>query len=62
MSSETTRALVEPQTLKGYRDILPEELIFQTAMIEKIRAVLERYGFVPLDTPCVEYLSTLKKK
>ena len=59
MSSETTRALVEPQTLKGYRDILPEELIFQTAMIEKIRAVLERYGFVPLDTPCVEYLSTL---
>ena len=59
MSSETTRALVEPQTLKGYRDILPEELIFQTAVIEKIRAVLERYGFVPLDTPCVEYLTTL---
>ena len=59
MSSEIARALVDPQTLKGYRDILPEELIFQTAMIEKIRAVLERYGFVPLDTPCVEYLTTL---
>ncbi|HEY3742638.1 MAG TPA: histidine--tRNA ligase [Bryobacteraceae bacterium] len=57
--SAPTRALVEPQTLKGYRDILPDELIFQTAMIEKIRAVLERYGFVPLDTPCVEYLTTL---
>lgn len=58
-SESTTRTLVEPQTLKGYRDILPEELIFQTTVIEKIRAVLERYGFVPLDTPCVEYLSTL---
>ena len=58
-SPETIRALVEPQTLKGYRDILPEELIFQTAVIEKIRTVLERYGFVPLDTPCVEYLTTL---
>lgn len=54
-----TRALVEPQTLKGYRDILPGELIFQTGVIEKIRTVLERYGFVPLDTPCVEYLTTL---
>ena len=60
MSSETpTRALVEPQTLKGYRDILPEELIFQTTVIENIRKVLELYGFVPLDTPCVEYLTTL---
>lgn len=55
----SSHALVEPQTLKGYRDILPEELIFQTAVIEKIRTVLERYGFVPLDTPCVEYLTTL---
>jgi len=54
-----SRALVEPQTLKGYRDILPEELIFQTTVIEQIRGVLERYGFVPLDTPCVEYLTTL---
>lgn len=58
-SSSGSRALVEPQTLKGYRDILPEELIFQTAVIEKIGTVLERYGFVPLDTPCVEYLTTL---
>jgi histidyl-tRNA synthetase len=57
--STNSRALVDPQTLKGYRDILPDELIFQTAMIEKIRLVLERYGFVPLDTPCVEYLTTL---
>jgi histidyl-tRNA synthetase len=56
---DAARALVEAQTLKGYRDILPEEMIFQNGLIEKVRVVLERYGFVPLDTPCVEYLTTL---
>jgi histidyl-tRNA synthetase len=58
-TADTGRALVEPQTLRGYRDILPEEMIFQTPLIEKVRKVLERYGFVPLDTPCVEFLTTL---
>jgi histidyl-tRNA synthetase len=53
------KALVPAQTLKGYRDILPEEMIFQNDLVEKIRRVLERYGFLPLDTPCVEHLSTL---
>ena len=51
--------LVEPQTLRGFRDILPEEMIFQAPLIDKVRTVLERYGFVPLDTPCVEFLTTL---
>lgn len=55
----TQKPLVPAQTLKGYRDILPEELIFQNGLIEKIRHVLELYGFLPLDTPCVEYLTTL---
>lgn len=58
-TQSTQKPLVPAQTLKGYRDILPEELIFQNAMIEKIRRVLELYGFLPLDTPCVEYLATL---
>jgi histidyl-tRNA synthetase len=53
------KTLVPAQTLKGYRDILPEEMIFQNQLVEKVRGVLERYGFVPLDTPCVEYLTTL---
>ncbi|MBI4874218.1 MAG: histidine--tRNA ligase [Acidobacteria bacterium] len=56
---DPNRQLVDAQTLKGYRDILPEEMIFQNALIERVRRVLERYGFVPLDTPCVELLATL---
>ena len=58
-TADNGRALVEPQTLRGYRDILPEEMIFQTPLIDKVRKVLESYGFVPLDTPCVEFLTTL---
>lgn len=58
-TESSQKTLVPAQTLKGYRDILPEEMIFQNSLIEKVRHVLERYGFLPLDTPCVEYLSTL---
>src|SRR5262245_52004127 len=55
----TSRAFVPAQTLKGYRDTLPDEALFQNALVGKIRGVLEQYGFLPLDTPCVEYLTTL---
>jgi histidyl-tRNA synthetase len=51
--------LVVPQTLKGFRDLLPSEMIARNAVVERIRAVCEKYGFVPLDTPILEYLTTL---
>jgi histidyl-tRNA synthetase len=59
LGTEAKKNLVPAQTLKGYRDILPEEMIFQNALVDRIRTVLEKYGFMPLDTPCVEYLTTL---
>jgi histidyl-tRNA synthetase len=46
---------------KGLRDIEAPELRAQTAMIEKIRAVYERYGFEPLETPAFEYTDALGK-
>jgi histidyl-tRNA synthetase len=55
----SSKALVPAQTLKGYRDMLPDEALFQNALVERVRFVLEQYGFLPLDTPCVEYLTTL---
>jgi len=51
--------LVEPQTLKGFRDLLPELMIARNAAVERIRKIYERYGFSPLDTPVLEYLRTL---
>ena len=50
---------VEPQTLKGFRDLLPEAMIARNAAIERIRKVYEKYGFAPIDTPSLEYLRTL---
>lgn len=54
-----TSRLVRPQTLRGVRDLLPREMIARNSVIERIREVYERYGFVPIDTPVLEHLATL---
>lgn len=46
---------------KGMRDIGPAELRETEAMLAKIRAVYERYGFEPLETPAFEYTDALGK-
>jgi len=46
---------------KGMRDIGPAELRETQAMLAKIRAVYERYGFEPLETPAFEYTDALGK-
>lgn len=51
--------LVEPRTLKGFLDYLPEDLIHRRGMIRTIEGVFERYGFLPVDTPALEYLDVL---
>ncbi len=50
---------VEPRILKGFRDYPPEEEIARQKLIEKTRAVYERHGFLPLQTPALEYAETL---
>ncbi|MBI1747554.1 MAG: histidine--tRNA ligase [Acidobacteria bacterium] len=50
---------MEPRLLKGFRDYLPEQMIARQSVINAIRNVYERYGFVPLDTPALEYTETL---
>jgi len=50
---------VRPQTLKGFQDYLPEDVIARQNVIDAIRRVYERYGFVPIDTPVLEHFETL---
>lgn len=50
---------VEPRTLKGFQDRLPENVIPRKAILQQIETVLQRYGFVPVETPAIEYLDTL---
>lgn len=50
---------VKPRLSKGLRDLLPEQMLARQRMIDTIRGVYERYGFVPLHTPAIEYLDVL---
>jgi histidyl-tRNA synthetase len=51
-----------PVTPKGFGDIMPKEALKRRLMINAIVPVLERYGFVPLETPTVEFAETLLGK
>ena len=57
--SRTKRTI--PKRLKGFRDITAADALARDRMIAKIREVYERYGFVPLETPALEYVDVLGK-
>jgi len=50
---------VEPRVSRGLRDLLPDQMLARQQMIDTIRGVYESYGFVPLNTPAIEYLDVL---
>src|SRR5688572_15302717 len=54
--------LIEPRTLKGFRDYLPAAMIPRERLIETARRVYRSYGFSPIDTPALEYLEILTGK
>jgi len=51
---------MQVQTLKGFRDFLPEDAIKRNFLRDKIRAVFERWGYDPLETPTLEYLEVFQ--
>lgn len=51
-----------PQTLKGFRDFLPEEMAIRQKVINTLKEVFVSYGFEPLETPALEYADTLLGK
>ncbi len=54
--------LIEPRTLKGFRDYPPELMIPRERLLEKARQVYRSYGFAPIDTPALEYTEILLGK
>lgn len=54
--------MIEPRVLKGFKDSLPEEEIIKKQFINKIERSLEKSGFVPIDTPALEYFEVLTGK
>ena len=61
-TSLTMADLIQPRVLKGFRDILPEAEIVRAGLQEKITGVYRSYGFVPIDTPALEYSEVLLRK
>ena len=54
--------LIEPRTLKGFRDYPPELMIPREQLLEKARQVFRSYGYAPIDTPALEYAEILLSK
>ena len=53
---------VEPRTLAGFMELLPEKQIEFNRMKDIIRKNYEKYGFLPLNTPNVELAEVLLAK
>lgn len=52
----------KPSIPKGTRDFGPEEMIKRTYIFDTIKSVFRTCGFIPLETPAMENLSTLLGK
>lgn len=61
MSKNDKKKRTKPRRLKGFRDITARDVLARDRMITQIRAVYERYGFIPLETPALEYVDVLGK-
>lgn len=47
------------KTPSGFRDLLPKDALEQEYIIEKIRSVYKRFGFLPFETPVAEFENIL---
>ena len=53
---------IEPRTLPGFMELLPNEQILFNQIKEKIQKSYEKFGFLPLNTPIVELADVLLAK
>jgi len=52
----------KPSLPKGVRDFGPEQMFKRNYLLNTIKSVFKKYGFMPIETPAVENLSTLTGK
>ena len=53
---------VQPRTLPGFMELLPQEQILFNQVKEKIQKTYQKFGFLPLDTPIIEDSNVLLAK
>ncbi|MDP8223141.1 MAG: histidine--tRNA ligase [Candidatus Lernaella stagnicola] len=61
MSKKKKSARPKPRIPRGFRDIWSNDIAARSRMIERICDVYRRYGFLPLETPALEYVDALGK-
>ncbi|HHK41402.1 MAG TPA: histidine--tRNA ligase family protein, partial [Planctomycetaceae bacterium] len=54
--------MIQPRTLQGFRDFLPDLMLARESILDRARAVFRSFGFAPIDTPSLEYLEILTGK
>jgi histidyl-tRNA synthetase len=55
-------AIQKPTIPKGTRDFSPEEMVKRNFIFDTIRSQFQRFGFLPIETPAMENLTTLMGK
>ena len=54
--------MIQPRTLKGFRDFLPSTMMPREELIDTAKKVYRSYGFAPIDTPVLELFDILNGK
>lgn len=55
-------SIIQPRTLKGFRDHLPAAMAAREEVIDLARQVYRSFGYAPIDTPALEYSEILLGK
>lgn len=51
-----------PRTLSGFKDRLPPEAMAKSKLLSIVSVIFENFGFVPIETPHLEYADILVKQ
>ena len=54
--------MIEPRTLKGFRDYLPEAMIPRERLIAAAQRVYRSFGYSPIDTPALDFDAIARKE
>ncbi len=57
-----SQPLIQPRTLRGFRDFTPNMMIPRERLIDTAKGVYRSFGFSPIDTPALEYTEVLLGK
>lgn len=62
MEYAMNQALIQPRTLSGFKDRLPQEAYAKSSILHVVSEVFLSYGFMPIETPHLEYADVLIKQ